>query len=280
MGRQDAVSYPVAGILHTGPWKRVFGRFPEYLSRLTGLPVTETDDRLDFAYLAGWDPVRAPSCPTYVPYESILLVHDKRRQARAFLEGGVAVPETHLLDSVETLAAFQERRRDKEWVLKWPVGCSGTGHQMLNSGVRITPFWQPPFLVQEFIRLERPEVYRLFAADGETFGWVVRRSPPGETASPWVSYSGGAEVEFLEAPPEKVLSEVLKALKATGLHDSFGAVDLMQSPEGQWLVLEVNTDGIYNYVGREVPVPELRELLDHHVARSFRKHLYERSHPA
>jgi glutathione synthase/RimK-type ligase-like ATP-grasp enzyme len=279
MGRQDVGSHPVAAILHTGPWKRVFGQFPEYLSQLTGLPVTEADDRLDFAYLASWDPVRPPSCPTYIPYESILLVHDKRRQARAFLEGGVVVPETHLLDSVERLAAFHEQRRDKEWVLKWPVGCSGMGHQMLDSNVQITPFWQPPFLVQEFIRLERPEVYRLYAADGETFGWVVRRSPPGGTGSPWVSYSHGAEVELFEAPPEGVIPEVLRALRATGLQESFGAVDLIQSPQGQWLVLEVNTDGIFNYVARDVPVPELKGLLDYHVHQSFQKHLERMRHP-
>jgi glutathione synthase/RimK-type ligase-like ATP-grasp enzyme len=266
-------SHPAAAILHAGPWKRVFGQFPDYLSRLTGLPITEADEHLDFAYLAGWNPGFAPSCPTYIPYESILLVHDKRKQAQAFIEGGVVIPETHLLDSIESLFTFYERRKDKEWVLKWPVGCSGMGHQMLNLNVQITPFWQPPFLVQEFIRLERPEVYRLYATDGETFGWVVRRSPPGKITSPWVSYSQGAEVEFFATPPQRVIPEVVRALKATGLQESFGAVDMIQSQEGRWLVLEVNTDGVFNYVERNVPSLELKGLLDHSVAQSFQKHL-------
>ena len=266
-------SHPTAAILHSTPWNRIFGQFPTYLSQLMGLPIVETDERLDFAYLVGWSPARAPSCPTYISYESILIAHDKRKQAHAFARAGVSIPETHLLDSIETLYTFYRRRRDKQWVLKWPVGCSGMGHQMLTQETQITTFWQPPFLVQEFVRLERPEVYRLYATDGETFGWVVRRALPGKGASPWVSYSLGAEVEFFENPPQEVIPEVGRALEATGLQHSFGAVDILRSSEGRWLVLEVNTDGIFSYVERQVPAQALREQLDHYVAQSFQKHL-------
>jgi hypothetical protein len=37
------------------------------------------------------------------------------------------------------------------------------------------------------------------------------------------------------------------ALIATGLYDSFGAVDLLQDDRGKWYALEVGTDGIYSH---------------------------------
>ncbi len=32
-----------------------------------------------------------------------------------------------------------------------------------------------PYVVQEFVRLERPEVYRIYATSGTLFGWLARR---------------------------------------------------------------------------------------------------------
>ncbi len=262
-----------AAILHSGPWKKVFGQFPEYLSRLTGWPIVEDDRDISFGYVLGWDEEKPPRCQTYIPFEAILSANDKREQYKRFKQFDVRIPETHLIDTKEGVFDFFESRPDKKWVLKWPDGCGGMGHQLLSSQTQITAFWRAPFLVQEFIRMNRPQVFRLTAADGIFFNWCVRKFPAEKKTSPWVSHALGAKFESIDQIPDEVEIEVKKALLATELFSSFGAVDLIQSEDGKWLVLEVNTDGVYHYVTREVGLPEYTKIFDQHIISSLERHL-------
>jgi hypothetical protein len=43
----------------------------------------------------------------------------------------------------------------------------------------------------------------------------------------------------------------------------------MHSRDGRWLVLEVNTDGIFNYVDRNISVPGIAEAIDRRLAKAF-----------
>ena len=201
---QDAGDGPVntpvvpAAILHTGPWKDVFGDFPSRLSASTGLPVTETPDGLALVYVLGWFEHRPLPCESFIPLDAIYLTHDKRKQATLFRDHGIATPESHLVATEEEALAFPRQRPDKEWILKWPVGCGGDGHQILDARTVVTPLWRPPFLVQELIRMARPRVYRLFVAGGETFNWCVRESNERTAHSPIVSARGGATVRLVD----------------------------------------------------------------------------------
>ncbi len=190
-----------AAILHSGPWKNLFGDFPSYLSRVTGLPLVETPEGLDMAYVMGWPEHSPLPCESFIPLEAVYLAHDKRKQAAFFSTNGITTPETHLIFSEADALAFHRNRPDREWLLKWPTGCGGTGHQVLDDNTRITPFWKPPFLVQELIRMEVPRVYRLFAAGGETFNWCVREGTAKTGSSPFISYGTGASLGLRKMSP-------------------------------------------------------------------------------
>lgn len=154
-------------------------------------------------------------------------------------------------------------------MLKWPTGCGAGGHRRIGPGDRLPHDWPRPYVLQEFVRLERPEVYRLYGAAGELFGWNARRFPPEIAPSPWVAHARGARYEVLGAAPAEAERIAHRALNAVGLLGSFGCVDLLPAPDGGWLALEVGTDGVFNHVDRDVGDPVLAAELDRRVAEAF-----------
>jgi len=270
-------SDPRIAIVHAGPNRPLFGAFPARLSTNLGIPVVASGAGLDLAYVLAWDLNVPLGCPAFVPIDALATIQDKRRQARAFAAAGVATPETHLLPDYASVVSLIAARPERSWLLKWPTACASIGHQRLTVDFRPTPFWAAPFLVQAFVPQARPEVYRLYGVAGELFGWNVRRFPPGTPTSPWVTLARGARYEPLGAPPEAAQAEAAKALTATGTIDSFGAVDLLLGADGRWLVLEVNSDGIDNFVLRDPALGDVATAIDdriqiamHHIARSPR----------
>jgi hypothetical protein len=75
----------------------------------------------------------------------------------------------------------------------------------------------------------------------------------------------------LDCPPVDAAAAAAAALRATGLLDSFGCADLMRRRTGEWVVLEVGTDGIYNYVDRNIGDTSFERELDERVAAAFRE---------
>jgi hypothetical protein len=129
--------------------------------------------------------------------------------------------------------------------------------------------WPKPFVVQEFIQMQQPEVYRTYGAGGEVFGWVARRFPEGMKTSPWVAHARGARYVNLKHPPDEAAQVARAALNVTGLLDSFGCVDLLRRGDGAWVALEVGTDGVVNHVDREIGDPEFEEELNKRIAAAF-----------
>jgi hypothetical protein len=250
-----------------GAW--AFEPLARSLAAALGVDVATTPQR--FSYLLFTDAVPLPAgCASFIPLESITLASDKRRLAEVFARGGVPIPETHLFDTWEAVQQFRTLRPETEWCLKFPTACGASGHRLLMD----TPppaRWPIPFVVQEFIRLEQPEVYRTYAAGGETFGWVVRRFPPGTKPSPWVAHARGAVYERAGTAPRAATAVARAALVATGLLGSFGCADLLQRPTGEWVVLEVGTDGLANHVDRSLGDVALETELIQRVAGAFWK---------
>jgi glutathione synthase/RimK-type ligase-like ATP-grasp enzyme len=248
-----------------GAW--AFEEHAERLARALWLDVSETPR--DYSYLLGWDGTDPPPGRLFIPFEAILLASDKRLLAAAFRRHGVATPETHLLDTEAEVEVLVSRERDRAWALKWPTGCGGAGHRLLAAGVPLPGGWPRPYVVQEFVRQETAEVFRLYGVAGETFGWNVRRFPPGIPPSPWVAHARGARYEAAGGAPAEAESVARDALAATGLLASFGCVDLLRSAAGRWLVLEVGTDGVFNHVDRDTGLPGLAEEIDARIAAAF-----------
>jgi glutathione synthase/RimK-type ligase-like ATP-grasp enzyme len=257
-------------VLNSGSGAWGFEPLAIQLSRSLGIDVSDEPRR--FNYLLHIENlVEAVGWQLFIPLAAMLLASDKRSLARVFREHQVPTPETRLLDTYAEVQQFIRAHADREWCLKFPTSCGASGHRLISDANDEPPNWPRPFIVQEFIRLERPEVYRNYCAAGELFGWVARRFPEGTEASPWVAHARGARYANAGGPPAQALEAARCALVATRLWDSFGCADLLRKPTGEWVVLEVGTDGLFNHVDRELGDAELERQLRERVADAFWK---------
>jgi hypothetical protein len=255
-------------VLNAGSGAWAFEPLAARLSSSLGIEVS--DKPRGFNYLLHVENGAQPAeFNVFIPIESVRLASDKRLLTAAFLEHRVPMPLTCLLNTFDEVRDFIREHSSNEWCLKYPTSCGANGH-MLITEADVEPFnWPLPFIVQEFVRLKRPEVYRIFCAAGDLFGWVARRFPEGARLSPWVAHARGARYVRLGEPPASALAVARCALVAAGLSDSFGCVDLLGKPTGEWVALEVGTDGLFNHVDRDLGDPDLELELDQRVAKAF-----------
>ena len=205
----------------------------------------------------------------FIPPQAVQLAADKRLQVSLFHEHGIATPETHLAETAAALADLLHERQEVRWCLKYPTGCGASGHRLLKVGDVPPENWPTPFIVQEFITMKDPAVYRTYSAAGSLFGWVVRRFPNGVNPSPWVAHARGARYENAGDAPHQAARLAHQALSATNLLNSFGCADLIQTADGKWLLLEVGTDGQFNHVDRELGLPQMENEITERITKSF-----------
>jgi glutathione synthase/RimK-type ligase-like ATP-grasp enzyme len=257
-------------VLNAGDGSWAFEPLAERLSAALGIQISA--EPRNFNYVLSIDgAVKEFHHTSFIPLTSIAIAADKRLIAATFSEHHVPAPRTLLFDTFGEVSTFTAAHHNSLWCLKFPTGCGGNGHRILKPNEAEPSRWPRPFIVQEFIPLEHPEVYRLFCADGELFGWVVRRFPTTSHSSPWVAHARGARYTSLGKAPASALAAARAALSATGLLNFFGGADLLQRPNGDWVVLEVGTDGIFNHVDRELEDPSLESELYQRVTGAFWK---------
>lgn len=263
-------------ILNSGSGSWAFEPLALRLSSVLGVDIVNEPRRFNYVLYVE-DTGILHGCGTFISLDSVRLASDKRLLATAFAEHGVPTPITHLLPTFAEVRSHVAEHSSTEWCLKYPTSCGANGHRLVTANTEEPANWPTPFILQEFIRLERPEVYRTYCAGGELFGWVTRRFPEGTQSSPWVAHARGARYVVLGAPPVEAVEPARRALAATGLLNSFGCVDLLRRPTGEWVVLEVGTDGIFNHVDRELEDIELERELDQRIAKAF-WHAAQRRH--
>jgi hypothetical protein len=258
-------------ILNGGNGSWAFGPLASRLSSYLGVDISE--EPRHFNYLLHIEQNRRDiAFDSFIPIESIHLASDKRLLAKLFLEKAVQTPQTILCDTFCEVMTVVHDNFSLEWCIKYPTSCGANGHRLLTKTSDEPRNWPRPFVVQEFIRLDRPEVYRIYYASGQLFGWVARRFPEGSTkTSSWVAHAQGARYVILNDPPSESLVVAKTALDAAGLLNSFGCVDLLRRPTGEWLVLEVGTDGLFNHVDRDLGDPDLEHEIDKRITRAFWK---------
>jgi hypothetical protein len=258
-------------ILNEGNGAWAFGALASRLSSCLGVEISE--EPRHFNYLLHIEQ-HSPCIEfkSFIPIESIRLASDKRLLAKLFLEKAVQTPQTTLCDTFSEVMALVHDNGRHEWCIKYPTSCGASGHRLLTKNSDEPQNWPRPFVVQEFIRLDRPEVYRVYCAAGQLFGWVVRRFPEGSTkSSAWVAHAQGARYVILSDPPPEPLEVARNALEASGLLNSFGCVDLLRRPTGEWLALEVGTDGLFNHVDRDLGNPEFEHQIEDRITSAFWK---------
>lgn len=257
-----------AAILNAGPGAWAFEEHAVKLGAALWLDVTS--EPAERNYLLGWHDAAPPDGESFIPWSGIQIAADKRQQARLFRAANLPVPRTELLETESAVREFLKENRTREWVLKYPLGCGASGHHLLREDLPIKSDWPRPYLVQEFIRMESPEVYRLYCVDSHFFGWNARRFPAGVKPSPWVAHARGARYVHLGDPPKEAVQAAVSALDISGLRTSFGVVDLIRNGN-TWLVLEIGTDGVANHVDRDFDNLTLNDELDERLAVAFWK---------
>lgn len=256
------------GILNnqTGGW--AFSAIATMLSNALGIDIVE--EPVDYNYVLSWEPIKEITGKTFIPLNSILVAADKRKIAKLFNSYHVPSPKTVLCETLNQVKNILEDN-SSEWVLKYPTGCGANGHRMIKNLNDIPNNWLKPYIIQQFIRLEEPQVFRFYCVDADLFGFNVRKFPPGIKKSPWVAHACGAKYQFGEKPPTKAIVAAQAALQATKLWTSFGCVDLIKDDLDNWYVLEVGTDGIFTYVDRDFDNPDLLDEMNMRIAKAFWK---------
>jgi glutathione synthase/RimK-type ligase-like ATP-grasp enzyme len=198
-------------VLNGGGGAWAFEPLATQLSSFLGVEVSNAPRQ--FNYLLNFDDTDALAHERFfIPLEAIFLASDKRLLSVVLSKQSVPTPETHLFENFKEASRFVRVNPGKKWCLKYPTGCGASGHRMLHADSSQPPNWPTPFIVQEFIQLERPEVYRIFCAAGEMFGWLARRFPDGGQTSPWVAHARGARYVRLGQAPSEAVSAAQRAL--------------------------------------------------------------------
>lgn len=259
--------HKTAVILNAGSGAWAFEVLAHDLARALGVPVSETPSARN--YVLGWDGEQPPAGRSFIPLQAIEIATDKRALARVFAQHDVATPATFLLDTITEMRAFLRDNSAQRWVLKWPIGCGGTGHRIISADDDVPADWPRPFVVQRFIEMKRPEVFRIYGVAGELFGWNARRFAPNvESPDPFVAHARGAFYDEAGVATTAAIEVARRALQAADLLDSFGCADLLHDENGDWWVLEVNTDGRWMHVDRET-LPTIAREIESRLAVAF-----------
>jgi hypothetical protein len=253
-----------------GKW--IFEDLAEILSKSLWVDVSE--DFGDANYILCTDYKKASNGrKSFIPLTAIEIASDKRKLEQSFQSYGVKRPKTLILQNLPEVRSILQKSKGNRWILKYPTGCGGMHHRIIQDVSEIPQRWPQPFLLQEFIDSIQPEVYRFYCVDGNLFGFNVRRFPSPEISTPWVSHANGAKYEYGEVPNNEAIDVAKSALISTGLYESFGVVDLVKDVRGSWYALEVGTDGIYNYVDRDIDNDRLFHEINERLAIAFWKNL-------
>lgn len=252
-----------------GKW--AFEKLANILSKSLWLDITE--DFGDINYMLCVEENNIYNVSNFIPIKSIKIAADKREIEKKFKEYYVPRPKTFLANNEKEVEVILSSYPKIQWILKYPIGCGGINHRLIENINQIPKRWPKPLLIQEFVQLQNPEVYRLYCVDGETFGFNVRRFKDKNNKTPWVSHANGATYEYGESPDKEAQKVAKIALISTGLYNTFGAIDLLKNQKGEWYALEVGTDGIYNYVDREIENQDLFDEINERLAQAFWKNL-------
>ncbi len=252
-------------ILNTSAGKWAFESLAQTLSRSLWVDISDREAELNYVLCTDSESVDN-KIASFIPIESIKIAADKRKIEQRFSSHGVARPKTLILESRQEIASLLAQSTTHCWVLKYPTGCGGIHHRIIEDISQIPNKWPQPFLVQEFIESIEPAVYRFYCIDRDLFGFNARKFTDPENASPWVAHANGARYDYTETPTPSAIEIAKAALIATGLYDSFGAVDLIRDIGGKWCALEVGTDGIYNHVDRDLDNNPLLDELNERLA--------------
>jgi len=147
-------------------------------------------------------------------------------------------------------------------------GLRGEWHRLVTSSSPEPSKWPRPWIVQEYVRLDRPKSFALYSAGRETFGWVTRIFQPATR----LHVGGSRPRRPIRNAPGFLSAERCPrgpGSPGDGFVGFLRCADLLRRPSGEWVVLEVGTDGVFNHVDRDLGDAELEKELCERVAGAF-----------
>ena len=180
-------------IVNSGLGAWAFQDLANSLAQKLQIEIVETPAK--YNYVLAWDKtLDSFENDSFISLKSIKIASDKREQAKIFKTHNIPIPETHLIDKYGDVVEFIGNDFG-QWCIKYPIACGASGHRIVNGITDIPQNWLKPYIVQKFIYLDKPIVYRIYAAGKKLFGWNVRRFPSKAANKPWVAHAQGARYE-------------------------------------------------------------------------------------
>src|ERR1044072_168809 len=150
-------------ILNSGNGSWGFESLAIQLSADLEVDISEEPRRFNYLLYSG-DVATVTACNLFISLESMRLASDKRLLAACFAENSIRTPTTRLIETFSDVLHFAGTNPDREWCIKFPTGCGANGHRLIAELACEPPNWPRPYVVQEFIRMETPEVFRSYCA--------------------------------------------------------------------------------------------------------------------
>lgn len=260
----------ITSILNRSDGKWAFSDLAEILSKTLWIDVSESEGDINYVLCIEPEKINS-SLNSFISLNAIKTASDKRLIEQKFALHNVKRPKTFIIESLQEVESFLSEYDRHSWVLKYPIGCGGIHHRIVENVSQIPEQWESPYLLQKFIKSSKSQVYRVYCIDKDLFSFNVRKFLSPENTSPWVSHANGARYSYEENSNKEAIKVAKTALIATGLYDSFGVVDLVEDISGNWYALEVGTDGIYNYVDRDIDNNILSDEINERLAIAFWK---------
>ena len=146
-------------VLNAGFGAWAFQELATNLSELLNIEISDLPAK--YNYVLSWEEEDLDIAQSFIPFASIKLASDKRLQAQVFNQNSIPTPETHLIDTFQDVVNFINNSQG-QWCLKYSSGCGGAGHKLINRSEDIPQKWLQPYVVQRFIDLNEPKVYRIY----------------------------------------------------------------------------------------------------------------------
>lgn len=178
---------------------------------------------------------------------------DKSTTTFLLAQAGLATPDTFAVETIANAHAVVEREmRHGPLVLKPLFGSQGRGLRLVKTPEDLPDSVEVDdvFYLQRFIDKAGPPYrdYRVFICDGQVLGMMARR------ADGWITnIAQGAQSEPVPEPLRSGLETLALAASDT-IGTAFTGIDIVVAPDGQLMVLEVNSMPAWTGLQSVVPV--------------------------
>lgn len=196
---------------------------------------------------------------TINPVNSMINSRDKFYSLFKLSQHGIPVPSTIITENV--FLAVEKVKEWREVVIKPLMGSLGYGSfKTVEPDItfhvgKVLLSINQPLYIQEYIRKPQRDI-RVFVVGDEVLGAIYRLSYSGSWKT---NVAQGAKVEPASKIPE-VEELALRATKILGLY--YSGVDIAETPEGKYVVLEVNASPLWKGFQKATGINPARKIAE------------------